>query len=325
MAGIFISHSTADEETVKDFACRFLVFESNVSPIHIFNTFFGSYVPGGKMMYARIFAALYDSEVMIVIASKKYFESKNCLMELGASFSPERKNVFYFLAPGLSVSEVPSEFSWIPWRYLHDEEALENCGKAISGSDEIDFFNNYKQIKIPSLSYCEFISDKINKPLNFVRYIVKKFLFGESNLIFSDYVFNKYQYPKIISSKPLRGNWGKNNAAYGLMVFESLEHGMIPLVYTDRDQVTLMNSDGLVEEVKRIAKSDVAIGLWPDKDFQVTIQEGNGGGTKRRAESEVYEKYGIHDIVHEIAGAEMDMTYEEPQWFIEWCREKDLL
>ncbi|WP_158004407.1 hypothetical protein, partial [Rothia sp. ND6WE1A] len=211
---------------------------------------------------------------------------------------------------------------------LDDNIELDNIKKEIKQSIHIDLFNTRYKYSEPIYSYEDFIKNKygiIHLIKRVLVYPCKKILMSDKDkLNFKNYVYRLYLYPKIISSKPFRGDYGKKDAVFGLMIYQNLKMEYIPIIFAAHDQISLMNADSLIESIKSHSKSRIVVGLWPDKEFGVTIQEGIGGGTRRKQDKQVEEEYGLDNIIYETRGANMDHDSDDPRWFDEWCARNNL-
>lgn len=252
MAGIFLSHRSTSESLIKDFVGRFLVRTCGVDPWHVFTTFQGTEVPPGSMTYPRVMGALMDAPVIVLWADEEYFSSLNCLTELGASIAARGK-AYYLLSPDFAISQIPVEFRWMAWRYAHDPEVLDELRLSIEASSEIDRALHLQ---------------KTDEPFWFQD-------LGEQAVKHLD----EFQrtWPKLVEHRPLHFPAGRKDAAFGLSVWALEDQRIVPIVYADRDQTSVLNSDSLVEYLKEKYSVPEIYVLWPEEEVGVSALAGDGG------------------------------------------------
>ncbi|UYY83102.1 hypothetical protein OIT41_08745 [Arthrobacter sp. YA7-1] len=237
-------------------------------------------------------AALLDAPVTILMADKGYFESRNCITELGASMG-SRGRVFALLSPEIVWEDIPQEFRWIGWRYSHDPSVLTEIRECIEQSNYID---SAPQIQIAN--YCAWINEQSEKAKENLR------LFRQS-------------WPKLKDYRPLPFPAGRPDAVFGLSSWELQSGEVVPVLYAHDDQSSIMNSDKLVEFIKEKYRTHEVFGLWPDESMGVCIHTG-GGGTLPHQE----EKLAALDLPllsssndAEVRGPKNFFT---PHWFEDW-------
>ncbi len=292
MAGIFISHRAGSASIVKDFAGEFIVRECGIKPEHIFMTLPGTEVPGGSMMYSRVIRALLDAPVIIIWGEPQYFQSSNCVIEFGASLSAKGK-VFYLLSPETSWESVPAEFSWVCWRYAHDREVMNEIRVMLENSEYID--------RAPHLrieGYCRWPSSASDKSANNLNEFRKS-------------------WPRLIHSRPIEHDSGKTGAVFGLLVWRLEDGRSIPVVYADDDQMSVMNADQLVEDLKSKYGVDEIYALWPDLDMGVCAHSGRGG-TRRHVEQELRDMRIPLPQIEPSSASNREQSYLMPEWYAEW-------
>lgn len=244
------------------------------------------------MMYARVMAALLDAPMTILMADQSYFQSLNCVTELGASVG-SRGNVFALLSPEMAWEDIPSEFNWIGWRYSHDPLVLREIRDCIDQSSDIDLSTYHKT---DNYHHWEELQSDVAK----------------QNLE----IFDK-SWPKLKDYRPLPFSEGRTNAVFGLSSWELEDGETIPVLYADRDQRSIMNSDRLVKHIQSKYDTEEIFALWPDEHMGVCIHTG-GGGTRIHQEAKLA-SLGI-PLLSAPSGAPLrdGKNYSTPPWLGDW-------
>lgn len=293
MAGIFLSHRSSSEGRVKDFVGHFLVRTCGVDPWHVFTTFQGAEVPPGSMTYPRILGALMDAPIIVLWADEEYFESLNCLTELGASIAA-RGEVYCLLSPEMSIDRVPEELKWMAWRYAHDPDLLHDLRSSIEGSPDIDRAPHLQEADYPWL-FAGVDEHASNNLEEFQR-----------------------TWPKLVEHRPVHFSAGRMNAAFGLSVWLLADQRVVPVVYADRDQISVLNADSLVEYLKEKYSVPEIYALWPEEEIGVSAHMGDGG-MRQHVQDELI-AMGI-PLPQTSPSAELrtEKNYWAPSWFVAWA------
>lgn len=285
MAGIFISHASSDANFVGDFAAEFLVKTCGVDPWHMFATFPDNRVPSGAMESTRVFAALLNAPLCLVLAGSKYFTRPACLLELGASIG-SRGVVHYLTIGDLKPEKIPEGFAWLPWRRAASAEVLNRIKADIDASVHIDLSPH---LCADSKWVTDFQID-VGPPAE----------------------------AELIESRPFYFDVGRRGAAFGLHVWRTPAGEMIPILYADRDQISVMNADSLVDYVQKKYQASRVYALWPEGDSHMGVcRHEVGGGTYTRVEQELADLGIPEPTVGRTSSTSIReaSNYFEPTWF----------
>lgn len=292
MAGIFLSHRSTSEGRVKDFVGHFLVRTCGVDPWHVFTTFQGTQVPPGSMTYPRVMGALMGAPIILIWADEDYFGSRNCLMELGASIAA-RGEVYCLLSPDISTSQVPVEFQWMSWRYSHDPKLLDDLKSSIGSSSDID--------RAPHLQ----------------RETQSHWFEDSDGLASRNLESFQNCWPKLIEHRPFYYPAGWNDAAFGLSVWALADQSIVPIVYADSDQTSVINADSLVEYLKNKYAVEEIYALWPEEEIGVSAHMGDGG-IRQHVQDELIAMGIPLPQTSPAAQTRTAKNYFMPPWFQAW-------
>ncbi|MDD1475478.1 hypothetical protein [Arthrobacter sp. H16F315] len=293
MAGIFLSHRSSSQVRVKDFVGHFLVRTCGVDPWHVFTTFQGTEVPPGSMTYPRVLGALMDAPIVVLWADQEYFKSLNCLTELGASIAA-RGEVYCLLSPEMSIDQIPVEFKWMAWRYAHDPDLLNDLRSSIEGSPDID--------RAPHLQEADY-------PYWFA---------GVDGQAAKDLEEFQRTWPKLVEHRPVHFSTGRKNAAFGLSVWILADQRVVPIVYADRDQISVLNADPLVEYLKEKYSVPEIYALWPEEEIGVSAHMGDGG-VRQHVQDELIAVGIPLPQTSPVAEYRTAKNYWTPGWFVAWA------
>ncbi|WP_425860259.1 hypothetical protein [Arthrobacter sp. TWP1-1] len=234
-----------------------------------------------------------DAPIIVLWADQEYFKSLNCLAELGASIAA-RGEVYCLLSPEISIDQVPAEFQWMSWRYAHDPDLLEGLRSSIEGSPDIDRALHLQEADRPC--WYEGID-------------------GQAAMHLEEF---QRAWPKLVEHRPFHFSAGRKNAAFGLSVWILADQRVVPVVYADRDQISVLNSDALVAYLKQKYSVPEIYALWPEEETGVSAHAGDGR-MRQHVQHELIAMGIPLPQTSPVAELRTEKNYWAPGWFVAWA------